>query len=253
MDENPLAGSTGANAPESALAGAGGGTARRKPWLAAVLSWLVPGLGHFYVRRFQRGLAWLVVDVIAVLAVGNLPVLQAFSSFDWTFSLVAGLDAFFVARRLNDGEIEPENLDQRKWLIPVAAVFALAYVSMIAIALNDVVTDTRGEVRFGRAVLDDENLSLVGEARQFTAGSPMAFRAQLREVAPRGSTLVVDVIRVSGSEQTVIDSRTEVLDGDADLYSLRDWIPSTQSGTYRVRITQGGRLQATGTFTLTRP
>jgi hypothetical protein len=47
------------------------------PLLAAVLAWLVPGLGHVYLRRPLRGLIFLVL-VLAMLLVGwnlegNLP------------------------------------------------------------------------------------------------------------------------------------------------------------------------------------
>lgn len=36
------------------------------PYLAAVLAWLVPGLGHIYVKRWRRGLAFFVLVVAAV-------------------------------------------------------------------------------------------------------------------------------------------------------------------------------------------
>lgn len=39
------------------------------PHLAAVLAWLVPGAGHFYLGRRRRGLAFLLV-VAATLAIG---------------------------------------------------------------------------------------------------------------------------------------------------------------------------------------
>jgi len=36
------------------------------PYVAGVLAWLVPGLGHIYVKRWQRGLAFFVLVVAAV-------------------------------------------------------------------------------------------------------------------------------------------------------------------------------------------
>jgi hypothetical protein len=222
--------------------------------VAGLLSWLIPGLGHFYLRRFQRGLVWLVVEIIAIVAVANLPVLQSWRSFDWTFSFWAGLDAFLVARRLRDGKLEPESPERRRWLAPVAAVLVVAYVVAIAFAITfavgDAITDPPGQVRFGRTIVDDENLSLVDEAHEFTTGSSLAFRARFRELVPPGTSLLIELIRVSGTEQTVIDSTTERLEHEADVYSFRDWIPSSESGTYRVRITRSGRLEAIGTFTL---
>ncbi|MFB6224067.1 MAG: DUF6677 family protein [Haloarcula sp.] len=34
-------------------------TGRKRPLLAAVLAFIFPGLGHFYLRRWGRGLLWL--------------------------------------------------------------------------------------------------------------------------------------------------------------------------------------------------
>ncbi len=39
------------------------------PYVAAALAWLVPGLGHVYVRRRRRGLAFFVL-VVAALWIG---------------------------------------------------------------------------------------------------------------------------------------------------------------------------------------
>ncbi len=36
------------------------------PYLAAVLAWLVPGLGHVYVKRLRRGVAFFVLVIAAV-------------------------------------------------------------------------------------------------------------------------------------------------------------------------------------------
>lgn len=36
------------------------------PYLAAVIAWLVPGMGHVYLRRWQRGLAFLLLVVAAI-------------------------------------------------------------------------------------------------------------------------------------------------------------------------------------------
>lgn len=34
---------------------------RKRPWLAALLGALATGVGHLYLRRWRRGLAWVVV------------------------------------------------------------------------------------------------------------------------------------------------------------------------------------------------
>jgi hypothetical protein len=36
------------------------------PYLAGALGWLVPGLGHIYVKRWRRGLAFFVLVVAAI-------------------------------------------------------------------------------------------------------------------------------------------------------------------------------------------
>jgi hypothetical protein len=36
------------------------------PYLAAALAWLVPGLGHAYVRRWRRGLAFFLLIVASI-------------------------------------------------------------------------------------------------------------------------------------------------------------------------------------------
>lgn len=42
------------------------GTPVGNPYLAAVIAWLVPGMGHVYLRRWQRGLAFLLLVVAAI-------------------------------------------------------------------------------------------------------------------------------------------------------------------------------------------
>ena len=45
--------------PRSAPAG--------NPVLAAVLAWLIPGLGHIYLKRWRRGLAFLLLIVVSIV------------------------------------------------------------------------------------------------------------------------------------------------------------------------------------------
>ena len=45
--------------PRSAPAG--------NPVLAAALAWLIPGLGHIYLKRWRRGLAFLLLIVVSVV------------------------------------------------------------------------------------------------------------------------------------------------------------------------------------------
>ncbi|MFA1610111.1 DUF7575 domain-containing protein [Halobellus rubicundus] len=39
----------------------------KRPWLAALLGTLATGLGHFYLRRWRRGLGWFLAAVVTSL------------------------------------------------------------------------------------------------------------------------------------------------------------------------------------------
>ena len=54
-----LSSSTPAAPPRSAPTG--------YPVLAAVLAWLIPGLGHIYLKRWRRGLAFLLLVVLSII------------------------------------------------------------------------------------------------------------------------------------------------------------------------------------------
>ncbi|SDX64389.1 DUF7575 domain-containing protein [Halobellus clavatus] len=43
------------------------GTQGKRPWLAALLGTLATGLGHFYLRRWGRGLGWFALAVLVSL------------------------------------------------------------------------------------------------------------------------------------------------------------------------------------------
>ncbi|CCQ32958.1 TM2 domain protein [Halorhabdus tiamatea SARL4B] len=84
---------------------------RKRPWLAAVLSAFVTGLGHLYLRRFRRAVGWLAVAigvglffvdpaVAESLAAGTLSnPLAAWPVF--VVSLLSVLDAYVLARAEN--------------------------------------------------------------------------------------------------------------------------------------------------------
>jgi uncharacterized paraquat-inducible protein A len=44
---------------------AASGTARKRPWLAALLAILYPGLGHVYLRKWARALVWFVTIIVS--------------------------------------------------------------------------------------------------------------------------------------------------------------------------------------------
>jgi len=96
-------------------------TGRKRPWLAAILAFIYPGLGHVYLREWLRAILWfglvlssttLLVDesamaplndglsVDTLLAIsGNIPTEATVVLFVITaFSMV---DAFYMANRGN--------------------------------------------------------------------------------------------------------------------------------------------------------
>jgi len=51
---------------------------RPRPWLAALLAFLYPGLGHLYLREWARSLLWFVLGVGTVmLAIPQGPISEA--------------------------------------------------------------------------------------------------------------------------------------------------------------------------------
>lgn len=80
-------------------------SAAKRPWLAAVLTILVTGLGHVYLRRWIRAIAWIVLAILSVwIFVPEGAVMEA------TFTDIAPmavvivmsvLDAYMVAKDHN--------------------------------------------------------------------------------------------------------------------------------------------------------
>jgi TM2 domain-containing membrane protein YozV len=56
---------------------------RKRPWLAALLSAAISGLGHVYLRRVRRGLAWVaIVTTVSFLFVPQEALSALWSSGD---------------------------------------------------------------------------------------------------------------------------------------------------------------------------
>ncbi|QSG14078.1 DUF7575 domain-containing protein [Halapricum desulfuricans] len=94
------------------------GRTRKRPWLAAVLSLLYPGVGHLYLRQWFRALLWLALVFGASLvlipadiipeATSASAILEASQSVPLTATIAILLlrllsmgDAYVLARRLN--------------------------------------------------------------------------------------------------------------------------------------------------------
>lgn len=62
---------------------------RRSPWAAAILSLMMPGLGQVYVGALSRGLVWMVL--CGIFLVAGLSFLSFPSAYSWTFGCAAEL------------------------------------------------------------------------------------------------------------------------------------------------------------------
>lgn len=91
----------------------------KRPWLAAALSVLIPGLGHLYLRLWGRALLWLGLSMLASFLVfpgGSLPssasveaILNASESLSleatvlvFGVSMLCVIDAYIMAQRINE-------------------------------------------------------------------------------------------------------------------------------------------------------
>ena len=100
------------------------GRGRKRPWLAALLAFAYPGLGHVYLREWARALLWfgvalmsasLLVPEAAVpstLSVSSLEAMVQTLPLTTTvaFGLVTGLsvvDAYWLARTANERRERP--------------------------------------------------------------------------------------------------------------------------------------------------
>ena len=104
----------------------------RKPWLAALLSFLVPGLGQVYNGQTRRGL--ILLGLAAGWQALGIGAAEAFRW--WAVSLAGyfllccavGIDALRAARPLQSFRPGPRNSP----ILYTACVVALATVSLVA-------------------------------------------------------------------------------------------------------------------------
>ena len=102
---------------------------RRRPWVAVVLSLVMPGLGHAYSGRFPRGLVFLFVCFIPIML---LQVGRMFEFFESVLvgvivlltaapliHIVATIDSYYVARHTR---VDYRMKDYNRWYVYVALV-----------------------------------------------------------------------------------------------------------------------------------
>ena len=61
----------------------------RRPWIAAILSFIMPGLGQVYSGMLPRGLIWMLLCGIS--SVAGLLILSHPTAYSWTLGCAAGL------------------------------------------------------------------------------------------------------------------------------------------------------------------
>lgn len=71
----------------------------KNPGIAAVLSFLIPGLGQIYNGHFLRGLFWLIVTPGFWLGTGGM--------LGWVCHLLSAYTAHSKAEALNEGQYVP--------------------------------------------------------------------------------------------------------------------------------------------------
>ena len=112
---------------------------RRRPWVAVVLSLVMPGLGHAYSGRLSKGLVFLFVYFMPIM------VLQAGRVFELFGSVLAGvivmltaaplvhiaatIDSYYVARHTKP---DYEMKDYNRWYVYVVLVLLNTTSSLVA-------------------------------------------------------------------------------------------------------------------------
>lgn len=69
----------------------------KSPWLAALLSLLVPGLGPIYCRQDNKGVFLVGMSLLGQWSTGGLS--------SWLLCPAMAVDAFLLARKLNTGKV----------------------------------------------------------------------------------------------------------------------------------------------------
>jgi hypothetical protein len=74
-----------------------------RPWTATVLSFVIAGLGHLYLRKYVKGLLFIFLEVAAYIGLTDYP--EVFLIFTFGLEMWVSLDAYRIA--LNQGRKEP--------------------------------------------------------------------------------------------------------------------------------------------------
>lgn len=74
---------------------------KKKPWLAGLLSFLIAGVGHFYLGLWKRGLAWLLSAIALGILLTIIAPGKASSSVGVVIGVFSLLDAKKQAEKMN--------------------------------------------------------------------------------------------------------------------------------------------------------
>ncbi len=113
----------------------------RRPWIAAILSFIMPGLGQVYSGMLARGLIWMLLCGIS--SVGGLLILSHPTACSWTLGCAAGLaqvaiwmagaiDSYRCALRC---KADYELKDYNRWYVYVLLLL-MGTGSLLSYALN---------------------------------------------------------------------------------------------------------------------
>lgn len=100
----------------------------RKPWLAALLSFVNTGWGQFYVGKWKRGLVLLgietLIGLLYVFGMGNFAFFVMGGMALIAFNIFVAVDAYLSARQAGEYVLRPCN---RWWVYGLLVVFNLSF------------------------------------------------------------------------------------------------------------------------------
>jgi Signal peptidase I len=113
----------------------------RRPWIAAILSFIMPGLGQVYSGMLPRGLIWMLLCGIS--SVAGLLILSHPTAYSWTLGCAAGLAqvAIWIAGAIDSYrcalrcKADYELKDYNRWYVYVLLLL-MGTGSLLSYALN---------------------------------------------------------------------------------------------------------------------
>lgn len=86
---------------------------RRKPWLAAILSFVTTGLGQFYNGQWKKGLVLFVVETAlglgVVIGLASFPAMAVGVAVLLGFNVFVAVEAYLCAKRTDEYVLRPSN------------------------------------------------------------------------------------------------------------------------------------------------